>query len=416
MKESKKYGYIRVSTREQNEDRQRIALREAGIQEENIFMDKQSMNKPRESNYDLLRIVSAIAVITIHVSSSYTNAVTSSEIFGDYYLEHILTTCTYNVLSRFAVPCFIMLSGAFILADERNADFRFFYQKTFRNVGIPALLFSFLYFIYFTLIKIMKIIIKGSYTSEVLLPLKNWIKGNPCYHMWYLYMMIGVYLLVPVILALKKQIGEQRFEKTAWVFLSLASICYWTSSHLLKWDIGFSFYFCGYFMIGYVLRKKAASKKNNFRAVSLIAAGFLTETVIVYPRCLQALNRVPDDELKYSLIGPLAPQIVLASVFLFAGFSRLSIRKDLGRLSSYTFLIYLLHAGIWDVIQKVIMKQTALSLDNRIIIPAFIIIVFFLSLLASMVYQAVWNWIERKWSVSDKLCLCWKALWSRFGF
>lgn len=36
------YGYIRVSTREQNEDRQLIALGEAGVPEENLFMDKQS--------------------------------------------------------------------------------------------------------------------------------------------------------------------------------------------------------------------------------------------------------------------------------------------------------------------------------------------------------------------------------------
>ena len=36
------YGYIRVSTREQNEDRQRIALREVSVLERNIFMDKQS--------------------------------------------------------------------------------------------------------------------------------------------------------------------------------------------------------------------------------------------------------------------------------------------------------------------------------------------------------------------------------------
>ena len=37
-----KYGYIRVSTQEQNEDRQLIALRQLSIPERNIFMDKQS--------------------------------------------------------------------------------------------------------------------------------------------------------------------------------------------------------------------------------------------------------------------------------------------------------------------------------------------------------------------------------------
>ena len=36
------YGYIRVSTKEQNEDRQLIALKEAGVSEQNIFMDKLS--------------------------------------------------------------------------------------------------------------------------------------------------------------------------------------------------------------------------------------------------------------------------------------------------------------------------------------------------------------------------------------
>ena len=38
----KKYGYIRVSAKDQNPDRQIIALREAGVEEKNIYMDKMS--------------------------------------------------------------------------------------------------------------------------------------------------------------------------------------------------------------------------------------------------------------------------------------------------------------------------------------------------------------------------------------
>lgn len=44
------YGYCRVSTREQHEDRQVIALKEMGVSERNIFMDKQSgkdFNRPQ---------------------------------------------------------------------------------------------------------------------------------------------------------------------------------------------------------------------------------------------------------------------------------------------------------------------------------------------------------------------------------
>lgn len=36
------YGYVRVSTKEQNEDRQMIAMREHQVPEKNILLDKQS--------------------------------------------------------------------------------------------------------------------------------------------------------------------------------------------------------------------------------------------------------------------------------------------------------------------------------------------------------------------------------------
>ncbi len=44
------YGYIRVSSRDQSEDRQLIALKEAGVSEQNIYLDKQSgkdFNRPQ---------------------------------------------------------------------------------------------------------------------------------------------------------------------------------------------------------------------------------------------------------------------------------------------------------------------------------------------------------------------------------
>lgn len=44
------YGYVRVSGKDQNEDRQIIAMHEMGVEDENIFMDKQSgkdFNRPK---------------------------------------------------------------------------------------------------------------------------------------------------------------------------------------------------------------------------------------------------------------------------------------------------------------------------------------------------------------------------------
>lgn len=63
---SRTFGYIRVSTKEQNDDRQRIALREFGVSERNIYADKISgrdFNRPQYLR--LIKKVRAEDVIVI---------------------------------------------------------------------------------------------------------------------------------------------------------------------------------------------------------------------------------------------------------------------------------------------------------------------------------------------------------------
>lgn len=49
--ENKTYGYIRVSTREQNIERQLVSLLEAGVEEQNIYVDRQSGKDFRRPSY-----------------------------------------------------------------------------------------------------------------------------------------------------------------------------------------------------------------------------------------------------------------------------------------------------------------------------------------------------------------------------
>ena len=65
--EDKKYlGYMRVSSREQNEDRQRIALLEMGVPKENIYMDKLSgKNFDRPQYKKLLRKLNGNTVLFV---------------------------------------------------------------------------------------------------------------------------------------------------------------------------------------------------------------------------------------------------------------------------------------------------------------------------------------------------------------
>ena len=48
------FGYIRVSSRDQNEDRQLIALKELAIPEKNIFIDKQSGKDFKRPQYKVI--------------------------------------------------------------------------------------------------------------------------------------------------------------------------------------------------------------------------------------------------------------------------------------------------------------------------------------------------------------------------
>ena len=52
---NKKFGYARVSTAEQNEDRQVLELLEYGIEERDIYVDKQSGRSFERTNYMSLR-------------------------------------------------------------------------------------------------------------------------------------------------------------------------------------------------------------------------------------------------------------------------------------------------------------------------------------------------------------------------
>lgn len=60
------YGYARISTREQNEDRQILALKEMGVPEKNIFLDKMSgKNFERPQYKKMLRKLNSNSVLYI---------------------------------------------------------------------------------------------------------------------------------------------------------------------------------------------------------------------------------------------------------------------------------------------------------------------------------------------------------------
>ena len=163
---------------------------------------KNYMTKKREANYDLLRIISAFAVIMLHVSGGFLMSdeagIPANSSFPIMLINHLV---------RFAVPCFLMLSGAFLLADEKNADYTYFYKKSVRNIGITGLIFFFLY----TMYRVAKLVLSGvvlhtdgmdAFWDALLSIFKDLMLGRPWAHLWYLSVLAVLYLAVPFVIRL----------------------------------------------------------------------------------------------------------------------------------------------------------------------------------------------------------------------
>lgn len=93
-----------------------------------------------------------------------------------------------------AVLLFVMITGALLLQPERKIDYKKVLTKyVWRMVVVLALIGSIFAWmeIYFT--------DKYFAFSQIPLALMNTLAGHTWKHMWYLYMLIGLYLVVPLL-------------------------------------------------------------------------------------------------------------------------------------------------------------------------------------------------------------------------
>ncbi len=361
------------------------------------------MSTKREYNYDLLRVIAMLAVIMIHVSVMWLDD--SGNVLAESEILHPFSAILYNTVTRFAVPCFVMLSGAFIMDSNKTENYREFYQKQFKKVGMPTLIFSILYILYRIPVKIF-VAVSGSggpsireYMIELI---RDIIRGEPFYHMWYLFMLFGVYLLAPIAVRFKNSISYSSFRKVAYIFLILANFSLTISgASWHNWDLGQSFEYMGYFMIGYVLRRDL--KKSNRKGAIFLLLGFAVFTLIAFIRFKNITITGIDGNMRLlKLINPFSPLTVIASLLIFAGFSMLQIRQSriIERLSEMSFVIYLIHAGVLHFISNLIKvikgADFIIRLDNLYWIPIWCAIVFLVSVLLTVIYNKAETFLRSK--------------------
>ena len=147
--------------------------------------------KNRILSYDVLRIVGAAFVLLTHISAYiiiyYENGTHDEWISGN----------VIQLLVYAANPIFVMLSGALLLQEKRSNEGFAFYKRSL--VPIVILTIGWVVFYAFFYAVILPLLENRTPDFQIFLNYCFQLKGSDYPHLWYLYMLIGLYLIIPIL-------------------------------------------------------------------------------------------------------------------------------------------------------------------------------------------------------------------------
>lgn len=160
----------------------------------------------RNPAFDLLRVISLVGVIVMHVTSGIVEGVFSTN--TDYLVKLI-----YNAPFHYGVPIFVMISGALFLAPGREINIKRLWKHNILRMIIVYFVWSTIYGLY----DYMQY--KASWKYIV------WEIVNSRDHLWFLPMIIGIYAIVPILSTWIKNSSKKEIEYFIGLFLILQVIC-----------------------------------------------------------------------------------------------------------------------------------------------------------------------------------------------
>ncbi len=325
----------------------------------------------RNYSIDTLRSVATILVVLLHVAAVYVLQGMKTENFGfAFQVGNIV-----DAACRISVPLFVLISGMFLLG--RQESFKISYKKRASRIFIPMIAWSIIYILY----KMVRsyVVYKD---PEISLHLKSLIMGEPFFHMWYLYMVIGLYFITPFINYSLPHISRKYLWYLA---LTLTVVSAYQEFYDLKLGNEPFFLleflqFIGYFLLGYLLK----DEQRQIPVISLVLFYALTSIVIALLSVYTAVNWGN----LYFYAYP-SPFVVIGSLCIFKMFTQLSIPKNaLSKLAPLSFGIYLIHGGIIDIMNKALLLKKIDLLDNPMIgIPIKFVFVMLISILIAYVFS-----------------------------
>lgn len=320
----------------------------------------------RDTSIDLIKLISIIMVIILHVSS---NGFSSTDSFiwnGANFYESFTRTC---------VPLFFMATGSLLINRPLTIQSS---AARIKRLVIPFAFWSLAYLIFFKVIKNQDMDV----LSIFLMPAAG--------HLWYLYALTAVYLTLPIIgiLYLNSTSRVKYYILSIWFFscVLIPTLKSYNAPTNPSFDLSTLGLYQGYFFAGAVL--SSLKMPYKFRWLSFLIFLIASITILLSTRHFFVVDGLHDvrNYLNSSVL------VCVASISLFITLKGVHLNSSvikymLAQQSRYTFGIYLIHLALVYA-----MGEIGFSISKKNVfyfIPLSAAIIYFLSLASCfLIYKA----------------------------
>ncbi|WP_448783340.1 acyltransferase [Blautia sp.] len=301
---------------------------------------QKGMEIKKNKHFEHIRAFSVLAVITIH--TMYSALLQFGE--GASVVEKIMYRCVMNMM-WWAVPCFLMMTGSLLLDSNRKVPLKKLYRKYILRMLLVLLIFG-CAFSWMELFFDSRTLELG----QILQVAYNVLTGNTWAHMWYLYCLLGLYVLLPMYKILADYASDAQLRYILVILFFFGSIF-----QLLKlWKINLGFYchintiYPFWLLMGAAWNRGMFKREKNFNVVLvMVSSGLLIFTSVLWEGFGVSLS---------SLFGYDSVLVVIQSIGLFSLFNSMNIESKLDQVLSEigekSFGIYLIHMVIINLAYK----------------------------------------------------------------
>jgi len=256
-------------------------------------------NQPAKSPLHRIDCIKGIAILMVFgIHSSETVLIPTRTLNLEWY-----SALTANVLARVCVPWFVIISGFLLLGTGKSQSFRDFYTRRLKRLLLP--------FAFWVGVYVCWRLAHYPDRPSAMGWMKEIVAGPVYYHLWFLYMLFGMYLAAPFLSRMLATLSNREVGLFLAIWFILASLGPWVQ-WVLKTDIGippgvFASYF-GYFVFGGWIRTQSAQPtilKYCRWAVTVLLALTIAGSVWICRR---------DQDFNQVFLVYLAPNIVLLSI------------------------------------------------------------------------------------------------------